>query len=74
MGKNTGGAVLYTVLQIAEASSAAAAERIERAPAEQTVEMLRISALVAREELTFIIAEKREMIGSHLSPPIPAKL
>ena len=59
MGRQTGAAVLGAVGQPAEVSAAAAAQRIQRTVTEQAVEVLRPFRLVAGEELTVFVLEKR---------------
>ena len=51
MGQQAVGAVLDAVFQVPEVAAALAAQGIQRAVAEQAVEVLRVAGLVAGEEL-----------------------
>ena len=55
VGYQTVGAILYAAVQIDEVSAAVAAQRIQRAVAEQAVEILRMLRLVAGEELAGLV-------------------
>ena len=52
------GAVLDAAFRVLQAAAAALAKGVERAEAEQTVEVLRIVRLVARKIFAFLVLEK----------------
>lgn len=55
--KETAGAVLQSALVIAEVPSAVRSQRVERAPAEQTVEITRICSRMTGIEFTVLMRE-----------------
>ena len=58
VGLGAGGAVLDALIRIGEITAAFCAKRIQRAIAEQAIEMLRICAFVAGKILAFFIFDK----------------
>ena len=64
------GAILNTLLRIAEIASALISQCIQRAIAKQAAEILRILALVAREILAFCILKEFIIFHIWLFPPL----
>ena len=73
VGEQAGGAVLDAAFRVLQAAAAALAEGVERAEAEQTVEVLRIVRLVARKVFAFperygyseLAAEQKLLTGGY---------